>query len=185
MALRQQLCARRHQERRKLAQLADERACLQHLDEEPRPQSSLGSGASHKRREHHRRCGQPLPTGGRLELVNVRCKQDLRTLGNPGCRPNGLRQVKEGSALLLMEPSRPGSLGNRQPSAGHPLEPVRAPILFPAFPASPAGVGQVSGPGGSSNGADRTLVARKAVLPSTPQHTVGLQEATTAKQPDS
>ena len=88
-------------------------------------------------------------------------------MGKARCGPHGLRPVSQSSHVLLMEQSRPASLGNRQPGPGCGLGKIPAPILLPPISPPATGPRQVQEAGCQANAAGSSMVAREVVLPST------------------
>ena len=182
MALRQQLRAGSHKEGGKHQKLAYVSPFLQYFDKKPAERDILGSHKNLDRGESRSRCCKSLQASGGLELVKVHHQQSLRPVGAARCGSNGLRPVKESAHVLLLEQSRPRSLGNRQPRTGCELATVQPPILLSTVSTSPTSLRQVQDSTGGSDAVDSPMVAQQALLPSSARDDLGLQENTTLQQ---
>ena len=149
---------------------------LQYFEEMPRQGNSLGPSEDLKSGEHRRRSREQVSACGRLELIRLRRLKNLCPVGNARRGSHGIRQIQEGTGLLLLEQDGQRSLGIRQPRPGRNVEQLPATVLLPSISTTPASSGQVQEAGGSSDGANSALVDREAIFPCAVRHAPGVQE---------
>ena len=168
--MRQQLHNGSYSEGGQHEKLANVTSLVQYFDAKPREGNRVGPSTCNKRRKPASRCGQPFSVRSRLELVTLRHQKNLCSVGSSRCGSNGIRQVTKSARLLLMEQTGHRGLGVGQPSPGHQLGPVPTSLLLPPLSTPTAGFGQVQTAGGAQDDPGCPLVAREALLPSSPEH---------------
>ena len=136
----------------------------------------VGSHQSFNRRESLSRCRQQVQGSTRLELVQSHHQQAVQAMGHSRRRPYGLRPLKKGAAVLLLEQTQHRGLGDRQSGTGCQLESIQPSLLLPTIPSDPASPGEVQETGSGQDDPCGSMVVGEDVLSHTSEHVVGCEE---------